>query len=116
MGFGPSYGSALAGCEGAPAGQRYAGRQAGEESEGSQLAWSRPREMRQRLDDRVGIRQPVRETEVPGHRTTRIPRGMQNPNRAKTEMCDKRVYNYAKNRIRYMREASVCSTSLLCIR
>ena len=58
--------------------------------------------MRQRLDDRVGIRQPVREAEVPGHRTTRIPRGMQNPNRAKTEMCDERVCDYAKNRIRYM--------------
>ena len=40
-------------------------------------------EVRQRLDDRVGIRQPVREAEVPGHWTTRMPRGMQNPNRAK---------------------------------
>ena len=38
--------------------------------------------MRQRLDDRVGIRQPVREAEVPGHWITRMPRGMQNPNRA----------------------------------
>ena len=53
--------------------------------------------MRQRLDDRVGIRQPVREAEIPGHRSTRMPRGMQNPNRAKIEMCDERVCDYAKN-------------------
>ena len=70
---------------------RPSGNRAGEESEGIQLAWSRPREMRQQLDDRVGIRQPNREAEVPGHRTTRIPRGMQNPNRAKIEMFDERV-------------------------
>ena len=58
--------------------------------------------MRQRLDDWVGIRQLVKEAEVSGHRTTRMPRGMQNPNRAKTDMCDERVCDYAKNRIRYM--------------
>ena len=47
--------------------------------------------MRQRLDDRAGIRQPVREAEVLEHRTARVPRGMQNPNRAKVGMCDERV-------------------------
>ena len=47
--------------------------------------------MRQRLDYRVGIRQPVKEAEVSGHQTTRMPRGMQDPNRAKTVMCDERV-------------------------
>ena len=72
--------------------------------------------MRQRLDDRVGIRQPVREAEVLGHRTTRVPRGTQNPNRAKTVMCDERVCDYAKNQIRYMRVAGVCGTGLLCMR
>ena len=72
--------------------------------------------MWQRLDDRVGIRQPVKEAEVSGHRTTRMPRGMQNPNRSKTDMCDERVCDYAKNRIRRMRVAGVCGTGLLCIR
>ena len=64
--------------------------------------------MWQRLDDRVGIRQPVKDAEVSGHRTTRMPRGMQSPNRAKTDMCDERVCDYAKSRIRYMRVAIVC--------
>ena len=73
-------------------------------------------EVRQRLDDRVGIRKPVREAEVPEHRTTRMPRGMQNPNRTKIGMCDEQVCDYAKNRIRYMRVAGVCGTGLLCIR
>ena len=40
--------------------------------------------MRQRLDDRAGIRQPIMEAAVPGHRTTHMQGGMQNPNRAKT--------------------------------
>ena len=71
--------------------------------------------VRQRLDDRADIRQPVMEAEVPGHRTTRMPRGMQNPNRAKTGMCDERVCDYAKNRTRYLRVAGVCGTGLLCI-
>ena len=53
--------------------------------------------MRQRLDDRAGIRQPVVEAEVPGCWTTRMPRGMQNPDRAKVDMCDERVCDYAKN-------------------
>ena len=44
--------------------------------------------MRQRVDNRVGIRQPVKEAEVLGLQTTRIPRGVQNPNRAKTDKCD----------------------------
>ena len=47
--------------------------------------------MWQRLDDRMGIRQPVKEAEASGHRATRMPRGVQNPNRAKTDMCDERV-------------------------
>ena len=72
--------------------------------------------MRQRLDDWEGIRQPVMEAEVPGHRATRVPRGAQNPNRAKTAMCDERVCDYAKNRIRYMRLAGVCGIGLLCIK
>ena len=74
--------------------------------------------MQQRLDDRVGIRQPVKEAKVSGHRTTRIPRGVQNPNHAKTDKCDERVCDYAKNRTRYMRVAGVCAygTGLLCIR
>ena len=37
---------------------------AGEESEDIQLALSRPWKMRQWLEGRVGIRQPVREAEV----------------------------------------------------
>ena len=56
---------------------------AGEDSEKTQLAWSRPQRMWQRLDDRGGIRQPVKEAEASGHRATRMPRGVQNPNRAK---------------------------------
>ena len=72
--------------------------------------------MWQRLDDRVGIRQPVKEAEVSGHRTTCMPRGMQNRNRAKTDMCDERVFDYAKNQISRTRVAGVCGTSLLCIR
>ena len=72
--------------------------------------------MRRRLDDRAGIRQLVMEAEAPGHRTTRVPRGTQNPNRAKTVMCDEQVCDYAKSRIRYMRVAGVCGTGLLCIR
>jgi hypothetical protein len=72
--------------------------------------------VRQRLDDRVGIRQPVKEAEVSGYRTTRTPRGVQNPNRAKTDKCDERVCDYAKSRTRYMQAAGVCGTGLLCIR
>ena len=53
--------------------------------------------MRQRLEDWAGIRQPVVEAEVPGCWTTRMPKGMQNPNRAKIDMCDERVCDYAKN-------------------
>ena len=94
MGYGPNYGTALAGCERTPAGQRHTGRQISgpvKNSEKTQLAWSRPRRMWQRLDDRVGIRQPVKEAEASGHRATRMPGGVQNPNRAKTDMCDERV-------------------------
>ena len=72
--------------------------------------------MRRRLDDRAGIRQPVMEAEIPGYLTTRMPRGMQNPNRAKTGMCNERMCDYAKNRIGYMRVASVCGAGLLCIK
>ena len=64
--------------------------------------------MRQRLDDRAGIRQPVVEAEVPGCWTTRMPRGMQNPNRAKTDMCDEQVCDYTKNSKDCMCVASVC--------
>ena len=59
MGFGPSYGPAPAGCEGTLADQRHAGRQAGEDSEKTQLAWSRPRKMWQRLDDRGAFGSPL---------------------------------------------------------
>ena len=72
--------------------------------------------MWQRLDDRVGIRQPVKEAEASGHRATRMPRGVQNPNRAKTDMCDERVCDYVKNRTRYMRAAGVCGTGRVGIR
>ena len=67
MGSGPNYGTALAGCERTPAGQRHTGRQISgpvKNSEKTQLAWSRPRRVWQRLDDRVGIRQPVKEAEA----------------------------------------------------
>ena len=63
--------------------------------------------MRQRLEDWVGIRQPVVEAEVPGFWTTRTSRGMQNPNRAKIDMCDERVCDYAKNVKDCMRAAGV---------
>ena len=42
--------------------------------------------MRQRLDDRAGIRQPVVEAEVLGCWIARMPRGWQNPNRAKIDV------------------------------
>ena len=64
--------------------------------------------MRQRLDDRAGIRQLVVEAEVPGYWTTRMPRSMQNPNREKIDMCDERVFDYAKNGKDCMRAADVC--------
>ena len=64
--------------------------------------------MRQRLEDRAGIRQPVMEAEALVYRTTRTPRGVQNPNRAKTDKSDERVCDYAKSRTRYMRVAGVC--------
>ena len=70
--------------------------------------------MWRRLDNRVGIWQPVKEAEASGHRATRIPRGVQNPNHAKTDMCDERVCDYAKNRTRHMRAAGVCGTGRLC--
>ena len=89
---------------------------AGKDSEATQLTWSRPRKVRQRLDDRVGIRQPVKEAEVSGHRTTRTPRGVQNPNCAKTDKCDERVCDYAKSRTRYMQAAHVGGTYPLCKR
>ena len=64
--------------------------------------------MRQWLEGRVGIRQPVREAEVLGYRTTRTPRGVQNPNHAKTDKCDELVCDYAKSRTKYMRVAGMC--------
>ena len=73
--------------------------------------------MRQRLDDRAGIRQLVVEAEVPGYWTTRMPRSMQNPNREKIDMCDERLCDGAKNGMECMRVAGVCAycTSPLCI-
>ena len=71
--------------------------------------------MRQRLDNRAGIRQPDVEAEVPDCWTTRMPRGMQNPNRAKIDMCDERVCGYAKNGKDCMRAAGVCGTGPLGI-
>ena len=55
------------------------------------------------------------EAEVRGCWTTRMPGGMQNPNRAKIDMCDERVCDYAKNWEDCMRVAGVCGTSLLRI-
>ena len=64
--------------------------------------------MRQRLEDRAGIRQPDVEAEVPGCWTTRMLLAMQNPNRAKTDMCDQWVYDYTKNKKGCTCVASVC--------
>ena len=71
----------------------------------------------QRLEDMVGIRQPEVEAEAPGCWTTRMPRGLQNPNRAMVDSRDERVCDGAKNGKSCMCVACVCyGTSLLCKR
>ena len=51
----------------------------------------------QRPEDRAGIRQPDVEAEAAEYCTNRMPRGIQNPNRAKVDIFNKRVCDYTKN-------------------
>ena len=118
MGSGPTYGSAPAGFEGMPAGQRHTGRQIF----GLVKTWKDLARLEQATEDVVAAGRPgghlvaCQGGRGLGHRATRIPRGVQNPNRAKTDRCDERVCDYAKNRVRHMRAAGVCGTGRLCIR